>query len=529
MLSGMILKKRFQFLFLPAIIILALTGCSSGDIGSAVKAGRKPVIEPDYTDVTIPPNVAPMNFCIREDGSTFRITANSESSGYQIKINSRSGKVRFPGRSWKKLIKNSTGGKIEFRIFSFTNDNNPPQEYEPFVMNVSADPIDPWLAYRLIFPGYYSWSNIKIVQRSIESFEEKEIFNNQIMDKNCANCHSFNRNRADRFMIHIRGSLGGTYVVRDGKISRVDPKIDAMPGGATYPSWHPDGRFIAFSSNQVRQSFYSIPEKSIEVFDLVSSLIIYDTETNETISITDSDTTKYLQTFPSWSADGRYLYFCRAMQKISGDNPELEQIKDTHYDLVRKPFNPETRSFGATEVVFNASVIKKSVSFPRISPDGMYLIFTLADYGTFPIWHREADLYMINLKNGKADKMNINSQETESYHTWSENGKWLVFSSRRLDGRSGRPYFAHIDSSGNQAKEFVLPQKDPSLYSRMLESFNIPEFVNGKMMVTPRDLAVASKQAVIKAKSGNTSETDFKETEAKKDAGIKANERPIHE
>ena len=73
-------------------------------------------------------------------------------------------------------------------------------------------------------------------------------------------------------MIHVRGSLGGTYFVEDGKITRTDPKIDAMPGSATYPSWHPGGRFLAFSSNQVKQSFYSQSEKNIEVFDLSSSL-----------------------------------------------------------------------------------------------------------------------------------------------------------------------------------------------------------------------------------------------------------------
>ncbi len=396
-------------------------------------------------------------------------------------------------------------------------------------MYVSDDPIDPYLVYRLIYPGYYSWSHIKIIQRSIESFSEESIIDNQIMEKNCANCHSFNRNSADRFLIHIRGSLGGTYFIEDGTITRTDPKIDAMPGGATYPSWHPEGRYVAFSSNQVRQSFYSLPGKNIEVFDLVSSLVLYDRKNNEIISITDRDTTKYLQTFPSWSPDGKYLYFCMALQNISGSSPDLEQIKNTHYDLARKSFDPESRSFGETEIVFNASEINKSASFPRISPDGKYLIFTLADYGTFPIWHREADLYLLNIQSGGSTKMELNSCETESYHSWSSNGKWLVFSSKRLDGRSARPYFAHIDSIGNQGKEFVLPQKDPSLYSRMLESFNVPELVNGRIKLKPRDFANATRQEALKAKPGNPLETIPVGAETKKDIRLKENERVIHE
>jgi hypothetical protein len=490
---------------------------------------RKAVIEPDYSDVTIPPNIAPMNFVIKEDGSLFKVIATSGTSGFQIKINSRNGIIRFPERSWRKLTEDCKGDTIKIQVYSSTGGKRTLQEYEPFFMHIATEPIDPYLTYRLIHPGYYSWSEIKIVQRSLESFREESLIENQILDKNCVNCHSFNRNNADRFLIHVRGSLGGTYFVENGKITRTDPKIDAMPGGATYPSWHPAGRYVAFSSNQVRQSFYSLPGKNIEVYDLVSSLILYDRKNNEIINITDRDTTKYLQTFPSWSPDGKYLYFCRALQVINSSNPELEQIKNTHYNLARKSFDPESRKFGETEIVFNASEINKSASFPRISPDGKYLIFTLADYGTFPIWHREADLYLLDLHSGVVDKMNINSDETESYHTWSVNGKWLVFSSKRLDGRSARPYFAHIDSIGNQGKEFVLPQKDPSLYSRMLESFNIPEFVNGRIKLKPRDFANATRQVALKAKSGNPLENIPVRAETKKDINLKENEKLIHE
>jgi len=330
-------------------------------------------------------------------------------------------------------------------------------------------------------------------------------------------------------MIHIRGSLGGTYFVEDGKITRTDPKIDAMPGGATYPSWHPGGRYLAFSSNQVRQSFYSQPGKKIEVFDLVSSLILYDRKNNEILSITDSDTTKYLQTFPSWSPDGKYLYYCRAVQTINSTSPDIDQIKNTHYDLARKSFDPESRSFGESEVVYKAAEMNKSASFPRISPDGKFLVFTLADYGTFPIWHSEADLYLTDLKSGEVRKMDINSDETESYHSWSSNGRWLVFSSKRVDGRSARPYFVHIDSLGKQGKEFVLPQKDPALYNRMLESFNIPELVSGRVKVNPRDFARATGQESLKAKSTNPLETNQSQSDTKKDNKLKANESSIHE
>jgi len=525
----MVSGKKPDLLLLIIFGIFFCISCKTENNETIQNVNRKPDIEPDYSDVTIPPNIAPMNFSIREEGDFFHIIATSGLSGYQIKIKSPHGMIRFPDKSWKKLLNESQGDTIEFRINASKTRRGTIVEYKPFYMIVSREKIDPYLVYRLIHPGYYSWSNIKIIQRSIENFSEESIIENQIIEKNCANCHSFNNNNADRFMIHIRGSLGGTYFVEDGKITRTDPKIDAMPGGATYPSWHPEGRYLAFSSNQVKQSFYSQPGKNIEVFDLVSSLILYDRKNNEIISITDRDTTRCLQTFPSWSPDGKYLYFCRALQTINSSSPDLEQIKNTHYDLARKSFDTGTRSFGETEIVFNASEINKSVSFPRISPDGKYLIFTLADYGTFPIWHGEADLYLLNLHSGIVNKMDINSDETESYHSWSSNGKWLVFSSKRLDGRSTRPYFAHIDSFGNQGKEFVLPQKDPSLYSRMLESFNIPELVNSRIKVKPRDFANATRQDALKAKSGNSLETIQGRSGIKKDIRVNEKERPIHE
>jgi dipeptidyl aminopeptidase/acylaminoacyl peptidase len=253
----------------------------------------------------------------------------------------------------------------------------------------------------------------------------------------------------------------------------------------------------------VGQSFYAGKEKSIEVFDLVSSLILYDRMKNEIIPINEEDTIKYLRTFPSWSPNGKYLYYCRALNSIPSTNPGMDDILSIHHNLVRKSFNSDSSLFGKTEVVFNASEINKSVSFPRISPDGKNLVFTLHDYGTFPIWHREADLYLLNTGTLEYKKMSLNSNESESYHSWSSNGKWLVFSSKRTDGRSTRPFFAYMDSWEHTGKPFILPQKDPGIYERMLESFNIPELITGRIKLKPRDFEKATQQDPIKPDQGN--------------------------
>jgi len=521
--------RKLTLIFVFLFGVLFYTGCNKESGMGTMKTDRKPPIEPDYTDVTIPPNIAPMNFRINDTGVYFRVTASSGSNGFKLDIKSSDGLIQYPEKSWKKLVENSKGGKITFEVFSKRKDSNILYQYEPFFMYVPDEPIDPYLAYRLIYPGYYNWSHIKIMQRSTESFREDVLVDNQILDMNCINCHSFNNYNPDKFMVHIRGSHGGTYFAENGEITKREPKVDAMPGGATYPSWHPDGRFIAYSSNQVRQGFYSRPEKIIEVFDLVSSIVVFDIEKNEIINVRDLDTTRYLETFPSWSPDGKYLYFCRALQGNSRDNMTLEEIKKTNYDIVRIPFEKGTVTFGESEIVFKASEIGKSASFPRISPDGKYLVFTLHDFGTFPIWHQEADLYLLDLQSGACKEMELNSSQTESYHTWSSNGKWLVFSSKRTDGRSTRPFFAYFGSWEKTGKPFILPQKDPEYYNVLMESFNIPEFVKGRIKFGSRDFARVSGNESVKANPRDPLESLSKRDLEK--ANIKRNpgERSIHE
>jgi len=470
-----------------------LGGCKTDTYENITSLGREPAIEPDYSGVTIPPNIAPMNFTISEDGKLFNIRATSP-NGTNLSVKSSDGSVCFPVKDWKKLLKDSEGGKIEIVVVS-ENDGKKVTKYNPIYMNVANETVDPYICYRLLYPGYKYWVEMKIVQRSLEDFKETSLFENQLLEDNCVNCHSFQQNNPDRFLLHVRGSLGGTYFVDGKKVTRVALKTPNMPVNAVYPAWHPSGRFVAFSSNKTVQTFHMRPEKNIEVFDLFSSLVIYDVEKNEMFACPEKDTVKYMETFPGWSPDGKYLYYCRTRQ-VKPDT-DYRQVK---YDLVRKSFDQVSGLFGETELVFDALTINKSVSFPTISPDGQYLVFTLHDYGTFSIWHKEADLYLLNLQNNKVDKMSLNSSETESWHSWSSNSKWLVFSSKRGDGLTARPYFSYIGSSDKVGKPFILPQKDPALYQRLAKTFNRPEFITGKIKIGPRDFARASKKDPLKAK-----------------------------
>ena len=131
------------------------------------------------------------------------------------------------------------------------------------------------------------------------------------------------------------------------------------------------------------------------------------------------------------------------------------------------------------ETVINAESDGKSVSFPRPSYDGKYLMYTLSDYGNFSIWHHEADLWLFDMETGESRPLDeVNSEDTESFHNWDSSSRWFVFSSRRDDGLHTRLYLCHINGNGVCDKPFMLPQRDPGrYYNSLFLSFNAPEFV----------------------------------------------------
>ena len=111
-------------------------------------------------------------------------------------------------------------------------------------------------------------------------------------------------------------------------------------------------------------------------------------------------------------------------------------------------------SFGSkVDTLYNAQIHQKSVSFPRVSPDGKNLVFTLHNWGNFSIWHKEADLWKVNLQTEEVVPLaEVNSDDVESYHSWSSNSRWLIFSSRRTNGLYTRPFIAYVDEKGETCK-----------------------------------------------------------------------------
>ncbi|MCY1719485.1 hypothetical protein OU798_03980 [Prolixibacteraceae bacterium Z1-6] len=477
--------------FISIILLVILAACTDVPDGEISIAGRPAKIYPDYSNLTIPINIAPLNFQVEEKGEAFYVKIKDE-KGNELTVSSNNGVFQFSEKKWKQLLNKNVGSDITYGIFVKVNGKW--NAYTTFSNRVAEAKVDPYLYYRLLYPGYESWTEISIVKRSMESFAEKSVVENNVVGQNCVNCHAFNNQDADNFMFHMRGSLGGTYFVKDGDLKKFNLKTKEMKNGAVYPRWHPSGNFVAFSSNKVVQQFHSSEEKKIEVSDLNSSLVLYDVNKNEIMQIPIDQDKQFMDTYPEWSPDGEYLYFCRAKQI----GTEYD-YRDTKYNLCRVAFNTANRTFGKSELIFDAEAVGKSVSFPRVSPEGNSLVFTLHNYGCFSIWHKEADLYSVDLNDFSVDECNVNSDFTESYHSWSSNGRWLVFSSKRGDGLTARPYISYIDTNGKATKPFVLPQENPRFYNEFLKTFNIPEFANANVDFIPGKIRKAANQKAIQA------------------------------
>ncbi|MDR1937162.1 MAG: hypothetical protein LBQ73_01515 [Tannerellaceae bacterium] len=466
------------------VLFFLIVSCTNEPGGIAETSDRRPAIFPDYTDVTVPPNMAPLNFRIEGDvrKSSVLISGND---GQTLKYTGGNRIILKP-KEWKKLLKGNTGSSLKITVVTQSGEGRN-TAWQPFPIHISADSIDSHLVYRLIEPGYEKWHIVGIYQRNLETFSEKLIIKNDMTGYNCINCHSFCKGDPQQMMLHMRAAYGATYIAANGRIQKLNTKTDSTVSNMTYPYWHPSGRYIATSVNDIKQFFHSVKEKKMEVFDLESDVIVYDVANKRILSAASILTKDAFETFPSFSPGGEWLYYCSAPAL-----PMPASYDSIRYGICRVPFDAAQGRIGSPiDTLVRADV--HSASFPRLSPDGRFLMYTETAYGQFPIWHKDADIRMIKLSDGsQADMSLLNSDDTDSYHSWSRNSRWVVVSSRRENGLYTFPYFAHIDASGRPSKPFLLPQKNPDAYDYLLYSFNLPELVAGEVTVSPYALQHAA-------------------------------------
>ncbi len=481
--------KHSGFLYLIYISVL-WTACSPSVPKDYTDTHTAADIFPEYTDVTVPCNIAPLHFRVETEADAY---VTRLSAGHEEWITDE--RDVCPGIStWRTLVESALGDTI--RVDVYTAHGGQWTHHQPFGIAVSKDSVDAYLSYRLIAPSYVTYEDLVINQRCLEDYQEEVLFSNMLVsnerDGMCINCHSYQNYNPDRIQFHGRQAHGGTVIAYDGEVRKVNLKCDSTISAGVYPAWHPTARLIAYSTNKTGQSFHTRDAQKVEVSDTKSDLILYDLERNEVLTVArDSNE---LEVFPWWSPDGDYLCCCSAhfvpSDSVNIDLDLMLRYQEVKYNLYRKHFALASRTFGPRELVFDAAALGLSATLPRISPDGRYLLFTVGPYGVFHIWHKDANLWMTDLQTAHTRPLTeVNSPDVESYHSWSSNGRWIVFSSRRTDGNFTRPYLAHIDAEGRASKPFELPQDDPQHHRRLMRSYNIPEFMSGPVTLSPQEFA----------------------------------------
>lgn len=494
---------KFRNIISACALAFILGACGHPSIPTDAKQeSRLPNIYPDYTEVTIPSNICPMNFAVMEDATeaVARLTYAGGEGTY-----GEGTKILIDESEWKDILAASKGKSIKVEVFA--KADGVWHAYKPFNINVAEEPIDQYISYRLIQPSYVAYENLCISQRDLTSFDETEIYNNMSVgtekDGQCINCHSYKNYKTDHMLFHMRQAYGGTMIVNGDELRKVDLKTDETISAGVYPAWHPTENLIAFSTNKTGQSFHTKDIAKIEVQDTYSDLILYDVDKNEVSSISELD--DELEVFPTWSPDGKKLYYCSAHFEYMNDSIEnetemIQRYKEVKYDLCCADFDAKTKTFSNMEKIYDAAAIDKSATLPRISPDGRYLLFAQAEFGCFHVWHHDADIFILDLKTKEAKNLKaVNSDRSESYPTWSSNGRWIMVDSRRDDGNYTRPHIAYFDKQGKAHKPFAVPQKDPNFYTYFLRSYNRPEFMIEPVKVSPQTFTKKAKEDAIKA------------------------------
>lgn len=309
----------------------------------------------------------------------------------------------------------------------------------------------------------------------------------------CGNCHSFADDGSVLGLDVDYGNDKGAYgilpvskhmVMDDAKIiTWADYKRE--DGELTFgllSRVSPTGRYV-ISTVKDRSVFVAIPDLMISqlFFPIKGILVVYDREKKTFAALPGADDPEYVQTNAVWSPDGKEIVFARAKayraERLEQLNSALVDEKDVpeftvqkqpfRYDLYRIPFNDGKG--GTPQPVQGASGDGMSNFFPKYSPDGRWIVFCKAN--SYMLLQPDSELYIIPARGGPARRLRYNTARMNSWHSWSSNSRWLVFSSK-VNTPYTQLFLTHIDENGNDSPPVLLER-----FTSPDRAANIPEFV----------------------------------------------------
>ena len=279
--------KKYYGLALVAVMMafgLVLNSCSKA-VNEDVK------LYPDYTNVTIPANIAPLNFIVKSQGEEFVVQVKAQGKDAIVAGGSEDDIVQFDSTLWRQTLTENRGKELDITVYA--NRDGQWVSLKPYKIYVAEEDIDPYLSYRLIEPGYELYRQLGLYQRNLTTFDQYAIYENNredISDENhCVNCHNYQNYNTDKMLFHVRANMGGTLIAKDGKVEKLNFKNDSILGSAVYPSWHPTKNYIVFSTNKTGQVFHLQNLEKVEVVDTGSDLLFYNADTHEVSNIIKSN------------------------------------------------------------------------------------------------------------------------------------------------------------------------------------------------------------------------------------------------
>lgn len=289
---------------------------------NAEQVDHLPNMYPDYADVTIPVNIAPLNFEIRDKHlsnieTTLSIEgADEDDTENTLTATSNSQNLQFDLKEWKSFLEKAAGKNIKVQIYSKSNEGKW-TAFRPFTWQVVSDSIDSYLTYQLIEPTYDVWSKTKIKQRCIENWDEKIVADYTLLKDLKMNTYAYGNQDENLSIIYLRGENGGTLLNRNGKLRKLNLQGKGMASPGIYYSFNPSGRYLTYSTNTMVRDFNINTDKRLEVYDTASDIYVADLDNNRIISSPTASDSSRLETFPTFSPNGKYIYYCAANKKRS--------------------------------------------------------------------------------------------------------------------------------------------------------------------------------------------------------------------